>query len=105
MPYMWALTAQPFRNSLQRVSGVWADAGACVDRILSIPDWLGATHLAPIPSYLEPLFGLFSDNNMMTEDGISGEAPMSTGLTRFTPPPSPCAHPRILVQLPDQVGL
>ncbi len=42
---------------------------------------------------------------MMTEDGISGEAPMSTGLTRFTPPPSPCAHPRILVQLPDQVGL
>ena len=86
-------------------SEVFADACACVDRILSIPDWLGSTHLAPIPSYLEPLFGLFSDNNMMTEDGISGETPMSTGLTRFTPPPSPCAHPRILVQLPDQVGL
>lgn len=27
--------------------------------ILTIPDWLGRTHLAPIPPYLEPLFGLY----------------------------------------------
>eukprot|EP01051_Picozoa_sp_SAG22_P028725 SAG22_NODE_10279_length_543_cov_1.558559_1_plen_122_part_01 len=59
------------------------------EEILTIPDWLGGTHLAPIPAYLEPLFGLYSDNNMMTEDGISGVGPMSTGLTRFSPPPSP----------------
>ena len=58
------------------------------EHILSVPDWLGGSHLAEIPSYLLPLFGLFSDNNMMTEDGISGAHPMSTGLTRFSPPPS-----------------
>ena len=27
--------------------------------ILTIPDWLGGTHLQPIPDYLEPLFGLY----------------------------------------------
>ena len=68
--------------------------------LLSVPDWLGHCHLRPIPPYLAPLFGLFSDNDMVVTDGLvdatrrdagggSGrDAPIATGLTRFTPPPS-----------------
>jgi hypothetical protein len=88
-------------------------------QLLTVPRWLGCASLRPIPSYLQPLFGLFSvslsactcsllpamtsrldrkpkhtgwwrqDNNMMTEDAICGATPMNAGLIRYTPPPSP----------------
>lgn len=60
--------------------------------IFTVPSWLGRCQLLPIPKYLEPLFGLFSDNDMMLDPpGSAAEVDTSecaAGLTRFTPPPS-----------------